>query len=251
MQPSTASLPLMLKQLRLATIKDHWEELAKKSVTNHWHPEQYLHELCSLELAAREDKRLQRYLKEATLPTGKRIEAFDFSAVSGVTMQHTEQLLQDTTWIKRGGNLLLFGASGLGKTHVASGVAFRLVESGIRVKFVSATTLVQQLQAAKNELKLTDALIKLDKFSVLIVDDLGYVKKTEQESSVLFELIAHRYERNSLIITSNQGFEDWDSLFDDTAMAVAAIDRLVHHATILQFRGESFRKKTADNQQKS
>ncbi len=122
---------------------------------------------------------------------------------------------------------------------------------GVRVKFVAATTLVQQLQAAKNELKLTDALIKLDKFSVLIVDDLGYVKKTEQESSVLFELIAHRYERHSLIITSNQGFEDWDSLFDDTAMAVAAIDRLVHHATILQFRGESFRKKAANKQQES
>ncbi len=251
MQTSTASLPLMLKQLRLATVKELWESLAEKAVTNHWRPEQYLHELCSLELAAREDKRLQRYLKEATLPIGKRIEAFDFSAISGVTMQHTELLLQDTTWVKRGGNLLLFGASGLGKTHFASGIAHRLVESGVRVKFIAATTIVQQLQAAKNELRLTDALIKLDKFSVLIVDDLGYVKKTEHESSVLFELIAHRYERHSLIITSNQGFEDWDSLFDDTAMAVAAIDRLVHHATILQFRGESFRKKAANKQQES
>ena len=150
-------------------------------------------------------------------------------------MQHTEQLLlQDSTWVKRGGNLLLFGACGLGKTHFASGIALRLVGYGVRV--IAATAIVQQLQAAKNELILTDALIKLDKFSVLIIDDLGYVKKTEQESSVLFELIAHRYVRHSLIITSSQGFEDWDSLLDDTAMAMAAIDRLVHHATILQFR---------------
>jgi DNA replication protein DnaC len=102
--------------------------------------------------------------------------------------------------------------------------------------------LVQLLQEAKQAFKLQDTLNKLDKYEALIVDDIGYVKKTEQETSVLFELIAHRYERHSLIITSNQSFEDWDELFTDTTMTVAAIDRLVHHAHIVQLLGDSYRR---------
>ena len=110
---------------------------------------------------------------------------------------------------------------------------------------MSANLLVQQLQQAKEELKLSDTLMKLDKYSVLILDDIGYVQKTSEESGVLFELIAHRYERFSLIITSNQSFEEWDQLFDNTVMTVAAIDRLIHHAKILQCQGESYRRKEA------
>jgi DNA replication protein DnaC len=143
----------------------------------------------------------------------------------------------------------LFGASGIGKTHLATSLGYALLEAGVRVKFISATALVQVLQRAKKELKLTEALTKLDKFAVLILDDIGYIRKNEQESSVLFELIAHRYERCSLIITSNQAFEDWDQLFDDTVMTVAAIDRLVHHATIMHCQGESYRRKASVNKQ--
>ena len=142
---------------------------------------------------------------------------------------------------------MLFGASGLGKTHIAAGLGYRLVEQGHRVKFMSASLLVQHLQKAKEELRLPEALVKLDRFAVLILDDLGYVQKSTEETSVLFELIAHRYERYSLIITSNQSFEDWDKLFSDTVMTVAAIDRLIHHAKILQCKGESYRRKEAQN----
>ena len=110
---------------------------------------------------------------------------------------------------------------------------------------MSANLLVQQLQLAKEELRLSEALMKLDKYNVLILDDIGYVQKTSEETSVLFELIAHRYERYSLIITSNQSFEEWDELFDNTVMTVAAIDRLIHHAKILQCQGESYRRKEA------
>jgi DNA replication protein DnaC len=152
--------------------------------------------------------------------------------------------------VKRGANLLLFGASGVGKTHLASSLGYSLIEAGIRVKFYSASALVQVLQEAKKALKLQDALNKLDKYEALIVDDIGYVKKTEQETSVLFELIAHRYERHSLIITSNQSFEDWDALFTDTTMTVAAIDRLVHHAHIIQLLGDSYRRKAAMKEEK-
>ena len=109
---------------------------------------------------------------------------------------------------------------------------------------MSANLLVQQLQQAKEELTIRSSM-KLDKYSVLILDDIGYVQKTSEETSVLFELIAHRYERYSLIITSNQSFEEWDELFDNTVMTVAAIDRLIHHAKILQCQGESYRRKEA------
>tara|TARA_R100000322_G_C5441896_1_gene190976 strand:+ start:1582 stop:2337 length:756 start_codon:yes stop_codon:yes gene_type:complete len=245
MSNALASLPLMLKHLRLSSIKQHWQPLADKAVAEHWRPEQYLSELCALELASRDDKRLQRYLKEAALPPGKQLGSFNFEGVKGVTHPHISQLINQPDWVTRGENLLLFGASGVGKTHLASSIGYGLIEAGIRVKFVAATALVQTLQRAKEALRLADALARLDKHPVLIVDDLGYVRKTEQESSVLFELIAHRYERHSLIITSNQDFEHWDKLFEDTIMTVAAIDRLVHHATILQCEGESYRRKAS------
>lgn len=242
---NVAALPIMLKSLRLACIGTHWQTLAKKATAERWVPEHYLAELCAMELATREDKRLQRYHKESGLPPGKTLASFDFSALEGVSLQQINALIQNPHWVEQGENLLLFGASGIGKTHLASSIGYGLVEAGIRVKFSSATHMVQELQQAKQNLGLAEALVKLDKFTVLILDDLGYVKKTAQETSVLFELIAHRYERGTLIITSNQAFKDWDHLFDDSIMTVAAIDRLVHHATIMNCEGESYRRKAS------
>jgi DNA replication protein DnaC len=250
MNNATASLPLMLKKLRLSEFRAHWESIADKALHDQWRPEQYLSELCHIELASRTDKRQMRYIKESQLPSGKHLGGFDFSAIEGATKARMYELADNHDWVKQGANLLLFGASGVGKTHLASSVGYRLIEAGTRVKFYSASALVQLLQEAKKQLKLQDALNKLDKYQVLIVDDIGYVKKTEQETSVLFELIAHRYERHSLIITSNQSFEDWDELFTDTTMTVAAIDRLVHHAHIIQLIGESYRRKTAMKEDK-
>jgi DNA replication protein DnaC len=250
MNNATASLPLMLKKLRLSEFRAHWESIADKALHDQWRPEQYLSELCHIELASRTDKRQMRYIKESQLPSGKHLGGFDFSAIEGATKARMYELADNHDWVKQGANLLLFGASGVGKTHLASSVGYRLIEAGTRVKFYSASALVQLLQEAKTQLKLQDALNKLDKYQVLIVDDIGYVKKTEQETSVLFELIAHRYERHSLIITSNQSFEDWDELFTDTTMTVAAIDRLVHHAHIIQLIGESYRRKTAMKEDK-
>lgn len=240
---ANALLPLLLKTLRLNSMKQHWEQLASKAVREGWAPEEYLLNLCQLELDNREDKRLQRYLKEARLPVGKCLEEYDFSAIKGVSHMQVNQLATEHDWVKTGDNILLFGASGLGKTHLASAIGYKLVEAGHRVKFTSASALMQELQQSKLALTLAEHLIKLDKYSVLIVDDIGYVQKNTQETSVLFELIAHRYERHSLIITSNKSFEEWDKLFDDTAMTVAAIDRLIHHAKILHCEGESYRRR--------
>ena len=188
---------------------------------------------------------MQRHLKESNLPAGKYLDNYDFTALEGIDKGQVWHLANHREWVKTGDNILLFGASGLGKTHLAAGLGYKLIEHGQRVKFMSANLLVQQLQQAKEELKLSEALMKLDKYSVLILDDIGYVQKTSEETSVLFELIAHRYERYSLIITSNQSFEEWDELFDNTVMTVAAIDRLIHHAKILQCQGESYRRKEA------
>lgn len=116
---------------------------------------------------------------------------------------------------------------------------------GKRAKFFGATALVQQLQAAKLQLQLPQFLTKLDRFDLLVIDDLGYVKKSEAETSVLFELIAHRYERKSLLITANQPFSQWDAIFSDSMMTVAAVDRLVHHALIIDIQGQSFRQQSA------
>ena len=157
------------------------------------------------------------------------------------------QLAEDTAWLERSENLLIFGPSGVGKTHLGISMGQAMISLGKKVKFFSAITLVQQLQAAKQQLQLPVTLAKLDRFDLLILDDIGYVKKTDDETSVLFELIAHRYERRSLLITANHPFSQWDSIFSDSMMTVAAVDRLVHHALIIEIKAESFRKQAAAN----
>lgn len=240
-----ASLPVLLKELKLASFSKHWEPIAQKALDEQWLPQTYLAELCEQEAAERHHKRLRRFMLEAQLPPGKQLSQFDFTVVKGIQKNQITALVQQKQWVKQAENILIFGASGLGKTHLACGIGYALIEQGIRVKFTTATALVQSLQQAKGELNLSDLLKRLEKYAVLIVDDIGYVKKSSQETQVLFELIAHRYETGSLIITSNQPFSAWDQIFEDNMMTVAAIDRLVHHATILEIDGESYRKKAS------
>jgi DNA replication protein DnaC len=161
------------------------------------------------------------------------------------------QLADDPSWVERAENVLVFGASGVGKTHLAAALARRMVECGKRVKFFSAMALVQQLQQDKHQLQLQTRLMKLDRFELLVLDDLGYVKKSEAETSVLFELIAHRYERRSLLITANQPFSQWDAIFSDSMMTVAAVDRLIHHAVILEIKSQSYRRQVASQRSRT
>lgn len=239
------SLNLLLKSLRLPHIHHQWQELERQALQQGWTHAQFLLAVCEYEATQRYQSRVHRALKEAQLPPAKALSNFDFSRCPTLNPASVMQLAQDTTWLKRGENLLLFGPSGVGKTHLAAAIARSLVELGARVRFLSATTLVQLLQAAKASLQLQSALLKLDKYDLLILDDLSYVKKSESETSVLFELIAHRYEFKSLMITANHPFSAWDDIFSDSTMTVAAVDRLVHHAVILEIQADSFRQQTA------
>ena len=246
--PHTATLPLLLKQLRLTSFSRHWETLLEQSTQRGWNGAQYLTALCEQELADRHSRRISRYAKESQLPLGKTLSSFDFTQVPQLKAEQIEVFTTGTDWVHQARNLLLFGASGVGKTHLAAAIGHGLTEQGIRVRHYTTTALVQQLQQAREQLQLEDALQKLDKYRVLILDDFGYVKKSDQETYVLFELIAHRYETGSLIITSNQPFSEWDSIFPDEMMTVAAIDRLVHHANLIEVRSDSYRRKAAMRQ---
>jgi DNA replication protein DnaC len=148
-------------------------------------------------------------------------------------------------WLNKGANILLFGPPGGGKTHRSAALGLALVENGWRVLFARTTDLVQQLQVARRELALESAIARLNRYDLLILDDISYVTKDQAETSVLFELIAARYERRSMLITANQPFGEWGKIFPEKAMTLAAIDRLVHHSTILEMNVESYRRREA------
>ncbi|HEX7381153.1 MAG TPA: IS21-like element helper ATPase IstB [Nevskiaceae bacterium] len=244
-----AALPVLLHQLRLPTIAACWQEVSERATTQGWSTPQVLATLCEYELAERERRRLARYRNESRLPAAKTLEQFDFQASTGVDRATLSALATETTWVESAQNILLFGPSGVGKSHVAAALGHALVDQGLRVRYTAACELVQLLQAARQELHLADALTKLDKYALLVIDDIGYVKRSESETSVLFELIAHRYEAGSLLITSNLPFSAWNRVFPDDMMAVAAIDRLIHHAQVFELSGESYRKRAHARQQ--
>ena len=210
-----------------------------------WGAARFLAALCEHELADRDQRRIARHLNESGLPAGKTFATFDFAAVPTIRKAHVMALAESDAWLDQGANILCFGPSGIGKSHLAAAIGTALIERGKRVLFVRTTDLVQKLQAARRDLVLPAVLAKLDSFDAVVLDDLGYVRKDQAETTVLFELIAERYERRSLITTCNQPFSAWDEIFPDPAMTVAAIDRLVHHATILELNTESYRRRAA------
>lgn len=240
-----AKLPVLLTALRLPTVARLWPEFCARADTEGWPAERLLAALCELELSEREQRRIQRHLVTAKLAPGKMLDRFDFTAVPTVSQAKVRALAEGDGWLQAGHNLLAFGPPGSGKTHLASGIGYELVQRGYRVLMARTSDLVQRLQTARQELVLTQEIAKLDKFDLLVLDDISYVRKDQAETSALFELIAARYERRSIMITANQPFSGWDAIFPDKAMTVAAIDRLVHHATIFEMNVESYRRRSA------
>jgi DNA replication protein DnaC len=245
-----ARLELLLTELRLPAIKLMWKKFAELSDKEGWPAARFLAALAEHEVAERGRRRIERHLAEARLPVGKTLATFDFGAVPMVSKAQVMALASGDTWLEKGANLLLFGPPGAGKSHLAAAIGLALVENGRRVLFMRTSELVQRLQVARRELGLESAIAKLDKYHLLILDDIAYVSKDHAETSVLFELIGSRYERHSLLITANQPFGEWGKVFPDQAMTLAAVDRLVHHATILEMNVESYRRRAALNRKR-
>lgn len=241
----TARLSLILGDLRLPAIKTLWPDFANRADKEGWPAARFLAALAEHEIAERTRRRIARHLDEARLPPGKTLESFDFDAVPMVSKAQIMALAAGDTWLEQGANVIMFGPPGGGKSHLAAALGMALVENGWRVLFTRTTDLVQKLQLARRNLDLEAALAKLDKYHLLICDDLAYVTKDQAETSVLFELIGARYERRSLLVTANQPFGEWNKVFPDQAMTLAAVDRLVHHATILEMNVESYRRREA------
>jgi len=196
-------------------------------------------------LRSRQISGIERHRAESQLDPTKTLASFDFAAVPMLSKAHVMALASGDAWLEKGATILIFGPPGVGKSHVGCGIGHALIDAGYRVLYMRTSELVQRLQAARQNLQLPQALIKLDRYDLLILDDIGYVQHDRAEMEVLFALLAERYERKSVMITSNLVFSKWDQIFKDPMTTMAAIDRLVHHATILEFDGESVRAKKA------
>ena len=241
----TARLDLMFTELRLPTFKAAWAQLAGRADAEGWPAARLLGALAEQEIADRARRRFERHLAEAKLPPGKTLANFDFNVVPMVSKAHVNALAAGDGWLDQGANVILVGPPGAGKSHLGAAIGLALIENGFRVLYARTTDLVQKLQVARRELTLEAAIRKLHKYHLLILDDIAYVRKDQAETSVLFELISSRYENRSLLVTANQPFGEWGSIFPEQAMTLAAIDRLVHRATIFELNVESYRRRSA------
>jgi len=238
-------LSLILNDLRLPAVKLAWPDFTERADKEGWPAARLLAALAEHEVAERDRRRIERHLSEARLPPGKTLETFAFDAVPMISRAQITAMCAGDGWLEQGANLILFGPPGGGKSHLAAAIGLALIENGWRVLFCRTSDLVQRLQVARRELALESAIAKLDKYHLLILDDLAYVARDQAETSVLFELISARYERRSTLITANQPFGEWNRVFPDPAMTLAAVDRLVHHATIFEMNVESYRRRAA------
>ncbi len=243
----TVRLAETLKRLRLPTVRACYEEqadLARREALSYEH---YLLELVERECEVRQQKRIERYLRESKLPLEKTLAAFDRSRLPERVNQQVSVLLEGG-FLDRHENILAFGNPGSGKTHLLCALGQELIYQGRRVLFRPCSLLVQELLLAKQELSLPRLLKRLSKYEALIIDDIGYVEQSREEMEVLFVLLAQRYERGSVMLTSNLPFSQWERIFKDPMTTAAAIDRLVHHSVILELNLPSYRLEASKRQ---
>ena len=242
--PQMSSLDLMLRSLKLPSFVAHHRSLCSRAEREEWSVEHVLRALAETEIEERRQRRVARHAKQAQLPADKTLGALDRQRLS-VAVRRMLPSLCEGGFVERGENVLAFGLPGRGKTHVCCAIGHELIQRGYRVLFVPAFRLVQGLLIAKRDLELDRELRRLDGFDVVVIDDIGYVQQDREEMEVLFTFLAERYERKSVMISSNLVFSEWDRIFKDPMTTAAAIDRLVHHAVILELTGHSYRAKGA------
>ncbi len=247
-QSSCESLEMMLRQLRLPSFVAMHAEVARQAEQQGWTLGRYLQHLAEIELADRNQRRNERLLKRSGLPVDKTLDSLELDRMPAKVRRQVPALC-DGSFVDRAENVLCFGLPGRGKTHLVCAIGHELVAMGYQVLFTPAFKLVQRLLAAKRDLALEAELRKLDRFDAVIVDDIGYIQQDRDEMEVLFTFIGERYERRSLLLTSNLVFSQWDRIFKDTLTTAAAIDRVVHHCTILEltaknsYRADSAKKR--------
>lgn len=238
------SLKICLKELRLPTVQACYEEEADRARQESITYEYYLAEIMEREREVRRDNRIQRLLGESKLPLEKSLETFEMDRLPSKLKSQVKALLEGS-FVDRSENILAFGNPGSGKTHLLCAIGRELILQDRRVLFTPCSLLVQQLLIAKRDLNLSRVLKRLSRYDTLIIDDIGYVQQNREEMEVLFILLAERYERGSLMITSNLPFSKWEQIFKDPMTAAAAIDRLVHHSIILELNLPSYRMEAA------
>jgi len=239
-----------LKELFLSTMRECYAELAIQAQQESLSYEGYLLELAELECINRRNNRIERNLKESKIPLDKNIDNFDLKRVPGKVAQQVRTLLEGS-FLDHKENILAFGNPGSGKTHLLCAIGQELIRGGRKVYFATCSLLVQEMLKAKRELQLPRMLKKLAKYDALIIDDIGYVQQDRSEMEVLFTLLAERYEKGSVMITSNLPFSKWEQIFKDSMVTAAAIDRLVHHSVILELNISSYRMEEAKRKKKS
>lgn len=242
-------LSKLLDELRLKEIKEFLKELvdlAEKESLSH---EEFLLELLEKEVEGRNQRKKEKFLQESKLPHGKTMQSFDIKRLDLHLVGIVKRLLSGE-FIERKENVLAFGNPGTGKTHILAGICRELVEKGHRVLFITCQKLVQDLLRKKQELLLSEALKKLDRYAIILIDDIGYVQQNRAEMEVLFSFLAYRYERGSVMVTSNLPFSQWEKIFKDPMTTAAAIDRLIHHCVILEMNLLSYRLEESQRNKK-
>lgn len=236
-----------LKELHLPAVRECYQEAANAAIKNSLSYEQFLLTLMEEELNSRYENRKRRYLKNSKLPLEKTLSTFDRKRLPGKVNNLVTALLSGQ-FINNCENILAFGNPGSGKTHLLCAIGNELIHQGKQILFLPCNLLVQNLLIAKRDLKLSRYLKKLSKYDAIIIDDIGYVQQSREEMEVLFTLLADRYERTSIMLTSNLPFSKWEKIFKDPMTTAAAIDRLVHHSIILELNLPSYRlEKSIEN----
>ena len=235
-----------LKELHLPTVRECYQESARVAESEHLSYEQYLLSVMERECDVRRTNRIARLLRESGLPLEKTLTIFDRSRLTHALNAQVTNLL-DGSFLTRRENVLAFGNSGSGKSHLMCAIAHELIHQEKRVRFTPCSLLVQELLIAKRDLKLARVLKRLARYDLILIDDIGYVQQDREEMEVLFTLLAERYERGSVMITSNLPFSQWERIFKDPTTTAAAVDRLVHHSVIIELNLESYRLKESKN----
>ena len=234
-------LPMLLRSFFLTTMARIYPETVQQAEAGHWSHRDFLLHLCQSEAQERAGRLTQRLLKASGLPAGKTLETLDQGTLPDKVRRQLATLLEGD-FVSRAVNVLAFGLPGRGKTHYVAALGRELIlRHDIPVLFIPTYKLVSQLLTAKGQNRLAAFIKNLERFKVIILDDIGYVQQSREEMEALFTFLAERYERWSVIITSNLVFSQWDKIFKDPMTTMAAVDRLVHHSVILEFDGPSRR----------